>query len=204
MNFLKKTASAISNGIELESLKSERAKLKKEIEKLQTKCNTYNQQIELKNTLNEFMGQINASFDVLVQFEKNNFDKINLTKGVEPVKSVQSAQPSQTVKQTQPTQSDKKDKKDDEESDDEDVVVEEIEEDPNSFESIQKNLNIVLNKNQEDIKSLNKSREEFKVLLDKLNLILADGVEKHQVEIIKKQGRIDKINEKLKVLRGKK
>ncbi len=193
MNFLKKTATAIGNGIELEGLKSERAKLKKEIEKLQSKCDTYSQQITLKNTLNDFINQVNITIDALIEFEKNNSSHINLTKPIEQPKPTQSAQP------TQP----KPVKKDGEESDDEDVPVE-LEEDPNSFESIQKSLHTILNKNQEDIKSLNKNREEFKILVDKLNLILADGVEKHKVEILKKQGRIDKINDRLKVLRGKK
>ena len=83
-------------------------------------------------------------------------------------------------------------------------MIVELEEDRDSFDSIQKNLHIVLNKNQEDIKSLNKNREDFKILVDKLNLILADGFEKYRAEILKKQARVDKINDKLKVLRGKK
>ena len=152
----------------------------------------------LGQKLGAMMKQVSANIVQMTdqqirEFEKNNSSHINLTKPIEQPKSIQSAQP------TQP----KPIKKDGEESDDEDVPVE-LEEDPNSFESIQKSLHTILNKNQEDIKSLNKNREEFKILVDKLNLILADGVEKHKVEILKKQGRIDKINDRLKVLRGKK
>lgn len=190
MNFLKKTANAIGNGIELESLKSERAKLKKEIEKLQSKCDTFNQQITLKNKMNEFINQVNLSLDTLIEFEKINSAQFNLTKPIE--------QPKLTQKNPA--------KKEGEESDDEidTSMVVELEEDPDSFDSIQKNLHIVLNKNQEDIKSLNKNREDFKILVDKLNLILADGFEKYRAEILKKQARVDKINDRLKVLRGKK
>lgn len=190
MNFLKKTANAIGNGIELESLKSERAKLKKEIEKLQSKCDTFNQQITLKNKMNEFINQVNLSLDTLIEFEKINSAQFNLTKPIE--------QPKLTQKNPA--------KKEGEESDDETdtSMIVELEEDPDSFDSIQKNLHIVLNKNQEDIKSLNKNREDFKILVDKLNLILADGFEKYRAEILKKQARVDKINDKLKVLRGKK
>ena len=175
MNFLKKTANAIGNGIELESLKYERAKLNKEIEKLQSKCDTFNQQITLKNNMNEFINQVNLSLDTLIEFEKINSTQINLTKPVEQSKPVQQAQQAQT----------KSAKKEGEESDDETDVVMELESDPDldldpdpdSFDSIQKNLHIVLNKNQEYIKSLNKNREDFKILVDKLNLILADGFE---------------------------
>jgi hypothetical protein len=195
MNFLKKTANAIGNGIELESLKSERAKLNKEIEKLQSKCDTFNQQITLKNNMNEFINQVNLSLDTLIEFEKINSTQINLTKPVEQPKSVQQTQKNSAKKEA-------------EESDDETDVVVELEEDPDldpdSFDSIQKNLHIVLNKNQEYIKSLNKNREDFKILVDKLNLILADGFEKYKAEILKKQARVDKINDRLKVLRGKK
>ena len=193
MNFLKKTANSIGNGIELESLKSERAKLKKEIEKLQSKCDTFNQQITLKNKMNEFINQVNLSLDTLIEFEKINSAQFNLTKPIEQPKLTQQAQKNPT-------------KKEGEESDDETDIsmVVELEEDPDSFDSIQKNLHIVLNKNQEDIKSLNKNREDFKILVDKLNLILADGFEKYRAEILKKQARVDKINDKLKILRGKK
>ena len=174
MNFLKKTANAIGNGIELESLKSERAKLNKEIEKLQSKCDTFNQQITLKNNMNEFINQVNLSLDTLIEFEKINSTQINLTKPVEQPKSVQQTQKNSAKKEA-------------EESDDETDVVVELEEDPDldpdSFDSIQKNLHIVLNKNQEYIKSLNKNREDFKILVDRLNLILADGFEKYKAEI---------------------
>ena len=188
MNFLKKTANAIGNGIELESLKSERAKLNKEIEKLQSKCDTFNQQITLKNNMNEFINQVNLSLDTLIEFEKINSAQFNLTKPIEQPKPTRQAQ------------------KEGEESDDETdtSMVVELEEEPDSFDSLQRNLHIVLNKNQEDIKSLNKNREDFKILVDKLNLILADGFEKYRAEILKKQARVDKINDRLKVLRGKK
>ena len=62
MNFLKKTVNAIGNGIELELLKSERAKLNKEIKKLKSKCDTFNQQITLKNNMNELKEYIQTNF----------------------------------------------------------------------------------------------------------------------------------------------
>ena len=62
MNFLKKTVNAIGNGLELELLKSERAKLNKEIKKLKSKCDTFNQQITLKNNMNELKEYIQTNF----------------------------------------------------------------------------------------------------------------------------------------------
>ena len=147
--------------------------------------------------MNEFIIQVNLNLDTLIEFEKLNSAQINLTKPIEQPKPVQQAQKNPA-------------KKEGEEFDDETDVVVELEEDPDldpdpdSFDSIQKNLHTVLNKNQEDIKSLNKNREDFKILVDKLNLILADGFEKYKAEILKKQTRIDKINDRLKVLRWKK
>lgn len=162
MNFLKKTANKISNGIELENLKYERGNLKNQIRTLQAKIESYNQTLELKS-------QLQMLIDVL-------------THNVETPIIVAGARAR--------TPSEKRQQQTDDDSDD-DVPDEE---DLDSFDNIQKKSYTV-------VKS---SHDEIKMIIEKLNIILVPGIDKHSADIDKKKQRIEDINKKLTALRAKK
>lgn len=67
-------------------------------------------------------------------------------------------------------------------------------EDPDSFENIQK----------ASYASLQSHKDEVKQIIDKLTIMLASGVDKHNAEIEKKKKRIEEINKRLSILRAKK
>jgi hypothetical protein len=160
MNFLKKTANKISNGIELESLKYERGNLKNQIRRLQAKIESYNQTLELKS-------QLQMLIDVL-------------THNVETPIILAGARANTSSEKRQQTDGDSDDGVPDEE-------------DLDSFDNIQK-------KSYTIVKS---SHDEIKTIIEKLNIILVPGVDKHNAEIDKKKQRIEEINKKLSALRAK-
>lgn len=160
MNFLKKTANKISNGIELETLKFERGNLKNQIRHLEDKINTYHQTIELKTHLQTLIDTLNTTVNVPVIIA-------GATSSVSG-----------------------KNKKNDNDSDD---GVDD-EEDPDSFENIQK-------KTYYTVKTAHQNVSE---IVEKLNHINAVGIDKYNADIDKKRHRIEEINKKLTVLRGKK
>jgi hypothetical protein len=61
MDFLKKTANNLKEGVELEMLKGERRKLKSEIKDLQYKIDTHNEQVQLKSVLSESLERTNQT-----------------------------------------------------------------------------------------------------------------------------------------------
>ncbi len=59
MDFFKKTANNLKEGVELEMIKGERRRLKNEIKELQNKIDTHNEQISLKGILTESLEKTN-------------------------------------------------------------------------------------------------------------------------------------------------
>lgn len=76
---------------------------------------------------------------------------------------------------------------------DSDDGVEDIE-DPDSFENIQKASHSILQAHKNEVKNI----------VDKLTIMVASGIEKHQADIDKKNKRIEEINKRLSILRSKK
>ncbi len=173
MNFLKKAVNSAKNGIELETLKYERGNLKKQIKHLETKISTYHQQTELKKTLVEGLEKIDQTFEQVSTM--CNLNNVNTTT------NNQTTQPSAKANSGANDQ-----------DEDSDNGVEDIE-DPDSFENIQKASHTLLKSH----------RDEFRIIVDKLNIMISTGVDKYQAEIDKKRKRIEEINKRLSVIRSK-
>jgi hypothetical protein len=159
MNFLKKTANQISNGIELETLKLERGNLKNQIKNIEHKIEDHNKTNELKNHLELLLSQLKQSMETPIILSGSI-----VTGSTNSIKD-----------------------------DDSDDGVEYVD-DPDGFASIQKKAYI----------SIKSNYDEMQTIIEKLNIILAIGIDKYNAEIDKKRHRIEEINKRLSKLRGKK
>jgi len=158
MNFLKKTANQISNGIELETLKFERGNLKNQIKNIERKIEDHNKTNELKNHLELLLTSLKQSMETPIILSGSVVTASNSIK-----------------------------------DDDSDDGVEYVD-DPDGFASIQKKAYV----------SIKSNYDEMQTSIEKLNIILAIGVDKYNAEIDKKRQRIEEINKRLSKLRGKK
>ena len=65
MNFLKKGLSTLTEGIELEKLKSQRSSLRNDIKEIEKKISAFNDQIHLKSNLTKYLSDNNNAISIL-------------------------------------------------------------------------------------------------------------------------------------------
>ncbi len=248
MEFLKKAATAISDGIEIDCLKDERENLKRKNAKLQDKIDRHAEQMMLKEKLHEYLGEMNRVMMAMVSIEegsvglrkilvlpekhivddekKKKEKKSKGNKGNKGNKGEDKGKKGKGGEKPAPASAAKEGEKDKEEgeegeggegdsSSDEDeeekvevqkeveTEKEKEEEEDDSYEGTVLGLQTVLGQVQEDIFTYQKHCNDYRQLVGQMDVAMGRGVDRHRAEIEKNQRRIDKINDRLKVLRGK-
>lgn len=177
MDFLKKTANNLKEGVELEMLKGERRKLKSEIKDLQYKIDTHNEQIQLKSILSESLERTNQTLVAVGAL--GDAVQSDSAKAIPDTKDSTTVGGSVTDKGA-------------DEGDDK-LLLPKIFSDPNTFKNTKK----------ASYSSLVKHRDEIKATVERLTKIIETGLDVHHTDIASKQQRINEINERLKVIRQK-